>query len=328
MEKQIMISVVIPVYNAAPYLSRSVEAVQNQIYDNWELILIDDGSVDNSGLICDEFSQIDKRIHVFHQPNGGASSARNTGIENASGKYLCFIDADDFVTPQYLNGLLEDIELEENIGLVIQGTHKIIPNGTSQDYIPQKKMCYLRDDNRLYYSLYQYLGPVSKLFRRDIIEEQHLRFNTKLVVAEDYDFLLRYLFYVDKIHVSDKANYFIYSHEGSLSSRIYSFEQEYTVYHNAYDLATTYNDRYNQGEWFSFPSFLLCRTLFSNYLNVYGRKQRMEHLNCFSDKELEKFNQNFKADTLFLKLVRFLFTYRMDTILDILLHWRITPNIK
>jgi glycosyltransferase involved in cell wall biosynthesis len=68
-----------------------VEAVQNQIYDNWELILIDDGSVDNSGLICDEFSQIDKRLHVFHQPNGGASSTRNTGIENASGKYLCFV---------------------------------------------------------------------------------------------------------------------------------------------------------------------------------------------------------------------------------------------
>lgn len=322
------LSVIVPVYNASKYLSKCIDSILHQDFHDFELILVNDGSTDDSGKICDEFSQNDRRIHFFHQPNGGASSARNTGIENASGKYLCFIDADDFVTPQYLNGLLEDIELEKDIDLVIQGTRKLFPDGKIKKFIPKDKIIHLPVDDKLYYSVYQYLAPYSKLFRHDIVEEYHLRFNTNLVVAEDYDFLLRYLFHSHKLHVSDKANYYYYSNDGSLSSRIYSFEQEYTVYHNAYDLATTYSDRYNQGEWFSFPSFLLCRTLFSNYLNVYGRKQRMEHLNSFSDKELRIFNQNFKADTLFLKLVRFLFTHRLNSILDILLHWRITPNKK
>ena len=322
------ISVIVPVYKVEQYIHRCIDSILSQSFTDFELILVNDGSPDNCGKICDEYAQKDSRVRVFHKTNGGVSSARNLGLDNARGKYLCFIDADDIVTPQHLNELVSDMELEENVGLVIQGTRKFFPNGTTRDYIPQKKICSLQENDQLYYSIYQYIGPVSKLFQHDVIKNHHLLFNTNLVVAEDYDFLLRYLYQIKKIHVSDKVNYFIYSHEGSLSSRIYTFEQEFVVFRNAYNLATAYSNIYKHGEWFSFPSFLLTRTLFSNYLNVYNKKQRLEHLNKFSYDERRMFRKNFKANTLFLKFIKFLYAYHMYLILDTLMHWRIKPNKK
>lgn len=323
-----ILSIIIPVYNAEEYIKRCIDSILKQTYSNWELILIDDGSSDNSGVLCDEFSHKDSRIQVFHKANGGASSARNAGIEKAHGKYLCFIDADDYVTPLYLNELLEDMDKEQDIDLVIQGYYQICPNNKSINFIPEPHISYLSKDSQLFYSINRYFAPFSKLFRYDIIKKHHLHFDTNLIVAEDYDFLLRYLLHSQKLHVSNTANYYYYSNDGSLSSRIYSFEQEYNVYHNAYYLSAEFSHKYKHGEWFSFPSFLLSRTLMSNYLNVYNRKERMEHLNRFSKEELNNFSHNFKAETLFLKLVRFLFTHRNNYILDILLHWRINPKVE
>ncbi len=328
MDKQIIVSVVIPVYNVENFLRKCLDSIIVQTYQHWECILVDDGSTDNSGRICDEYAEKDTRFSAYHKKNGGASSARNTGLEKTHGKYLCFIDADDYVSSQYLSNLVEDSEYEKDTDLVIQGSHKVFPNGMIQDCIPKPRTINLSYDTQLFYSIYRYFAPFSKLFRFDIIEENNLRFNTNLIIAEDYDFLLKYLSHIRIIRVSDKANYYYNSNDGSLSSRLYSFEQEYNAFRNTYDLAKVYNNRYYYGKWFSAPSFLLNRTLISNYLNVYKKEQRLEHLSKFTDDERRMFRLNFKADTLFLKLVRFLFTYRMDTILDILLHWRITPNKK
>lgn len=325
---QTQISVIVPVYNAEQYLPHCVDSILSQSFTDFELILVDDGSPDNCGKICDEYEKKDSRVRVFHQANGGASSARNVGIENAHGKFLCFIDADDTVAPHFLNELVLDIELEDNIDLVIQGSRKFFSNGSTQDFVPKSKISCVSEDDELFYSINRFLGPVSKLFRYNIIEQYHLLFDTNLVVAEDYDFLLRYLNRVNKIHASDKVNYFINSHEGSLSSRIYSFEQEFLVFRNTYELASTYNNRYKKGEWFYFPSFLLIRTLFSNYQNVYNKEQRLEHLRRFSEEERRIFFKNFKADTLFLKVVNYLFTHRMHLMLDVLMHLRIKPSIK
>ena len=97
-----LISVVIPVYRVEKYLERCVESVINQTYANLEIILIDDGSPDNSGNICDEYAKIDKRIKVIHKKNGGLSDARNVGIENSKGKYITFIDSDYYIEENYV----------------------------------------------------------------------------------------------------------------------------------------------------------------------------------------------------------------------------------
>lgn len=105
-----LISVIVPVYNVEPYLARCIDSILSQTFTDFELILVDDGSPDNCGKICDEYAQKDKRIHVIHKENGGLSSARNAGIDwvfaSSDSQWITFIDSDDWIHPQYLELLL------------------------------------------------------------------------------------------------------------------------------------------------------------------------------------------------------------------------------
>lgn len=100
-----LISIVLPIYNVEKYLKKCIETILNQTYDNIEILLVDDGSTDHSGEICDEFEKKDKRIKVIHKTNGGLSDARNTGLKHAKGKYISFIDSDDYVSEKYVEEL-------------------------------------------------------------------------------------------------------------------------------------------------------------------------------------------------------------------------------
>lgn len=101
------ISVVVPVYNVEKYLEKCVESIKTQVYDNLEILLVDDGSTDSSGELCDKYAKDDSRIKVIHKENGGLSDARNAGIEAATGKYICFIDSDDYIEPEMMSVLYE-----------------------------------------------------------------------------------------------------------------------------------------------------------------------------------------------------------------------------
>ena len=97
MGRETLLSVIVPVYNVEAYLVKCVESILNQTYPNLEVILVDDGSPDGSGAICDTFADKDSRVKVIHKPNGGLSSARNAGLEEASGEYITFVDSDDWI---------------------------------------------------------------------------------------------------------------------------------------------------------------------------------------------------------------------------------------
>ena len=101
-----LVSIIVPVYNVEQYLRRCIESILSQTYHNFELILVDDGSTDSSGAICDEYALADERIHVIHKPNGGVSSARNAGIDTAKGEYILFVDSDDRVEPQHISNMI------------------------------------------------------------------------------------------------------------------------------------------------------------------------------------------------------------------------------
>ena len=105
-----LISVIVPVYNVEKYLDNCVQSILRQSYTNLEIILIDDGSTDKSSQLCDEYSQKDKRIKVIHKKNGGQSDARNVGITVATGKYIAFVDSDDYIDEQFLDCLLSTID--------------------------------------------------------------------------------------------------------------------------------------------------------------------------------------------------------------------------
>lgn len=111
-----LISIIVAVYNVEQYLAECIDSILAQTYTNYELILVDDGSTDRSGEMCDEYSKKDSRIIVIHQKNGGISNVRNNGIRKSKGEYICFIDADDFVSPMYLQSLYETaIQNDANI---------------------------------------------------------------------------------------------------------------------------------------------------------------------------------------------------------------------
>ncbi len=103
------ISVIIPVYNVEPYIRKCIDSVINQTYINLEIILVDDGSTDNSGKVCDEYATKDKRVKVLHKRNGGVSSAKNAGLKEVTGKYLGFVDSDDWIEPEMYEILYNDL---------------------------------------------------------------------------------------------------------------------------------------------------------------------------------------------------------------------------
>jgi len=113
-----LISVIVPVYNAEHFLKRCVDSIRSQTYKNFEIILIDDGSTDSSGMLCDNYQALDSRIRVIHKPNGGLSSARNAGLDICSGEYIAFVDSDDYIDSKMYESMLSCLE-EENVDICV-----------------------------------------------------------------------------------------------------------------------------------------------------------------------------------------------------------------
>lgn len=209
------ISVIVPVYNAENVIRRCVDSIEAQTYGNWELILVDDGSSDGSGEICDAYSKRNGRIKVIHQENRGPSVARNKGLVAANGEYVCFVDADDYVSQNYL----ADFHVEEDAELSVQGMNLVYSNGKeAETYKPAKTLfCPLEkalEDKSIYALL---LGPCCKAFKTSIIKDAGISFPTNVHYGEDRIFVLKYLQYCSgKVLLSSVANY-TYTHENNLS---------------------------------------------------------------------------------------------------------------
>lgn len=132
-----LITVIVPVYKVEPYLRRCIESIISQTYANLEIILVDDGSPDSCGGICDDYAEIDQRITVIHKKNGGLSDARNAGLEQAKGKYIAFVDSDDFVSPQYIGRLYE--ALVENNADIAVCAEAFVEEGPDGSVLPMKR---------------------------------------------------------------------------------------------------------------------------------------------------------------------------------------------
>lgn len=213
-----MISIIVPVYKAEKVIARCIESVIAQEYKDWELILVDDGSPDKSGGICDEFAEKNERIRVVHQPNGGVSRARNHGIEEAHGEYVCFIDSDDYVASSFLSDFsLDGADFE------IQGMSLLFP-----DSIRNHAKCPQKEGQ---FSVYELLsmdeatldllnGPCCKLYKLSKLSQNKISFPAGLSYGEDSVFVLSYLLQCDTVNSHSVSNYY-YTHDdsGSLSSR-------------------------------------------------------------------------------------------------------------
>lgn len=231
MKEKIMpfISVIIPVYNVEKQLGRCVESILRQKYTYFELLLVNDGSKDASGSICNAYAQKDNRISVIHKENGGASSARNVGLENANGKYICFVDSDDYVDEEYLSAFFVDALKEDEETLVVQEISRLINNIVFQQQHFYPGLYSDSNFSQLFYLNQFHIvgrGPCCKLYYREIINKHTIRFNDKIHYGEDILFLIDYISHINKIYLMSESHYYYVNNSDSLSKSYNSFESE------------------------------------------------------------------------------------------------------
>lgn len=224
------ISVIVPVYKVERFLSKCVKSILAQTFTDFELLLIDDGSPDRSGKLCDEWAVKDTRIRVFHQKNAGVSAARNKGLDEALGKYIVFVDSDDWVLREYLKELYEIVCSQYGNGLIIQGANRITVDNIrlSGISLPDRYFSFAEIGKAFIENNICEVGyPWSKIYVRSIISSNSIRFDENISCCEDLLFMYQYLFYCDYLTLSHSQNYIYVKYASSLSTDIHSFESEY-----------------------------------------------------------------------------------------------------
>ena len=208
-------SIIVPVFNCAVLLSDCINSVLNQSIPDFELLLVDDGSTDGSGSLCDQFAQEDPRIRVFHKANGGAASARNVGLDNAAGNHLLFIDGDDTIEEDMLEQLLR-LQGENKTQMSVFGMafdyYSVVGTIEKTEHLSVGHCGRVQTSSLLAnYSKYYLDNALSsacnKVFSGELIRKHSLRFYKDMTLYEDLEFVLRYLRYCEQIMFSDQVLY-------------------------------------------------------------------------------------------------------------------------
>lgn len=211
----VKISVVVPIYKSEKYISACIESVLAQSYTNFELLLVDDGSPDNCGQICDSYAKKDARIRVIHQKNQGVSATRNNGIHAARGKYIVFVDSDDTIDSEYLNVLFDEISSDE-FDCVVCGYRVCYPKRSSDVCFEKDVAIYdVRKNERLITKIYDQKllnSPWNKIYKKEYITEY---FDSSIAMGEDLVFNLHYFSKISNVKVISKALYNYMIHSGS-----------------------------------------------------------------------------------------------------------------
>lgn len=204
------ISIIVPVYNAAKYIDRCITNILLQTYRDFELICVNDGSTDNSFEILQQFAQNDLRIRLINKKNSGVSCARNTGLDIARGKYIAFIDSDDYVAKDYLDKLYEATINGNDPDLICSGIHDIYGSKVVNSIRLNDNLFNLNSTNSIisFLNIRLNTSPVSKLYKRDVIERNRLRFRPDISLGEDRDFNLRFFSFCDRIISTNYIGYF------------------------------------------------------------------------------------------------------------------------
>lgn len=278
------LSAIIPVYKAEKYIHKCLDSIVNQSFNNWELIIVDDGSPDNSGVICDEYAKKDKRIRVIHKINEGVSVARNIGLEIATGEYVTFVDSDDYLEGDcfsLVENAVSDLLVFESISYNSQNKIKKWYD-INDDHISDnnKKIDFIKK----YISVFVLDGPCAKFFKRDVIG--NIRFPEGQRLGEDNVFMLTFIkrcstidtitgcYYVIDDHYSNSYNKYMMSAKDAssyfanimnvyttLAVNVPSFEKRiYSIFYN------TIKSNESKREWYSNVSVIKFLRLHPLYL--------------------------------------------------------------
>lgn len=225
----IKISVIVPIYNAGKYLEICLDSIINQTYQNFEAILVDDGSTDGSGLICDQYAEQDERVWVIHKKNEGLICARKTGIMAAHGDYIAFVDADDWIDADFLETGVRKMDYE-NADIVITGC--VRENGICPETV-QNRICsgvydvlglikevyprMLHDEAFYEFGILPYIW--NKFYKRQLLETCYIDIDTKIYDGEDVAVVYPYLLKTKKAVIAEEAKYHYRIHGESMTAR-------------------------------------------------------------------------------------------------------------
>lgn len=235
------VSIIIPVYNVEKYLPECLESIIAQDFPDFECLLVDDGSTDGSGALCDSYAAQDSRFRVFHQQNMGVSAARNRGIAEATGEWISFVDSDDWLDCSYLSDLLS-VQIADWIisGCTVHNSGKII------ELVPPQQLSFevSKDSIGIIAHLlqnYSFYGPCCKLFRKSIIELKEIKYNKAISFGEDLMFNFDYFLNVRTISCVPRSNYHYRILSNTLSTKIYAdkWELDYSQWKHMVDTITS-----------------------------------------------------------------------------------------
>ena len=295
------ISVIIPVYNAEKFLGKCVNSVMKSTFHNIECILVDDGSSDGSGQICDKLARTDSRIKVIHKKNGGVSSARNVGIRYASGEYITFVDSDDYIDHNIYQQCAETIE-HENAQMVCFGMkfierdkEKVIP------FIDKGSQ-----DNFIYYAQYMH-SPCNKVVLKKLVTKNDITFDEDLIVCEDLVFCFQLFIKSVKTVYLDSIGYYYINNEDSSTHKM--INQAFVDSHyKAYSLLKDYCIKENI--FSDYKKFLKCR-------NLKATIYYLTRWELFSPSKYRELTQNFAVWTAPCRPIFFILTLFADVHFDI-----------
>ena len=227
-----LISIIVPVYNTERYLPRCLESILSQSFTNFELLLIDDGSADGSGQMCDSYAEKDSRIRVFHKENGGVSSARNLGLNEAQGEWICFVDSDDELLPEGLQIMADGVSKE--VDMVMAGYYEFEGETLLTDTSKYGKDGLISRNDALLMmypsSSLVYMGySVAKLFRRSLVLSKSLLFDDHIKIKEDTLFVVEYLCSIQNqvCYISTPVYKYVKSPVGAMGGLSQSYNPNY-----------------------------------------------------------------------------------------------------
>lgn len=222
------IAVIIPIYNLKNLLPRCVDSLLNQTYNNYEIILIDDGSDDGSEILCDQYVKRNpNKVRCIHKSNGGLSSSRNVGIDNANGKYVIFPDPDDWVDSNYLQQLM-DLQMKYTADLVCIGYYIDFDDRSIPANLGQESQILFKEEAQRALLLPPYISGFAwnKLYQLDIIWRHGLRFLDDVGITEDLDFAYRYLQFCERVVFSPEDRlYHYYQRRGAATHSVFSLKK-------------------------------------------------------------------------------------------------------